>query len=107
MTNQKQKKLIAKTCGWIKCNECEPSGCNYWWKPGDDLKLKASRILPDYLNDLNAMHEAEKYLDNPANTELYNHYEKLLCDLTQGHPAFAKASQRAEAFLKTINLWQD
>jgi hypothetical protein len=55
--------------------------------------------MPDYLNDLNAMHEAEKVLD-------YNQ----LCDMENsisfqfGAMRFnSTAAHRAEAFLRTLN----
>ena len=64
-------------------------------------------FLPDYLNDLNAMHEAEKLLTDEQWTEYYDN----LLDTTK--PSFvlrdithATATQRAEAFLKTIEKWQ-
>ena len=74
-------------------------------------------FIPDYLNDLNAMHEAEKMLwgmdwsnryafnDNLANTlkgRTVNRNEwdaETLLDAT--------AAQRAEAFLRTLDLWPD
>ena len=60
--------------------------------------------IPDYLNDLNAIHEAEKVL-NPSQEQLY--FEKL--HEVSGSLAFyrATAAQRAEAFLKTLNLWEE
>lgn len=58
--------------------------------------------VPDYLNDLNAMHEAEGILTNEQ-IEVY-------CSLLQ-KPQWgiwwaisATARQRAEAFIKTLNL---
>jgi hypothetical protein len=61
--------------------------------------------LPDYLNDLNAMHSAELTLsDKQAIT--------FRCIATQMgvdrnyDPFMSNASQRAEAFLKTLNLWK-
>lgn len=59
--------------------------------------------MPDYLNDLNAMHEAEIQLkaeDNHAYgcycSELYEKY---------GNTVSLTAAQRCEAFLKTIGKW--
>jgi len=74
---------------------------------------EVSRIrLLDYLNDLNAMHAAEKSL----NDENDHHYSEVLesvvgarlssnnaCDMQRFRSA--TAAQRAEAFLKTLNLW--
>ena len=60
--------------------------------------------IPDYLNDLNAMHKAEKQLEAEDNHaygcycfELYEKY---------GNTVSLTAAQRAEAFLKTLNLWK-
>jgi hypothetical protein len=61
--------------------------------------------LPDYLNDLNAMHEAEKALDGMdqltylAKLHEGNHY----CSWAG---TCATAAQRAKAFLKTLGLWK-
>jgi hypothetical protein len=59
--------------------------------------------FPDYLNNLNAMHEAEKVLE--SNQE--QSYFELLHDIA-GNLTFyrATAAQRAEAFLITLNLWK-
>ena len=61
----------------------------------------------DYLNDLNAMHEAEKTL-NPIQAA---EYARILTSIAwqSEQPVFApitaKADQRAEAFLRTIGKW--
>jgi len=77
------------------------------------FKVKPSKRdlkqLPDYLNDLNAMHEAEKVLRKPmkpSDTDtiigdrMHDYAEHL------GYAIDATAAQRAEAFLKTLNLWK-
>lgn len=69
---------------------------------------------PDYLNDLNAMHEAEKVLHKMNNAQLCVVYKDLLNDFmerdrthinAQGLSYHATARQRAEAFLRTLNLY--
>ena len=62
--------------------------------------------IPDYLNDLNAMHEAEKTLHAMENWEMCN-YENRLNTMTSNWSWSATAAQRAEAFLKTFNLWEE
>lgn len=67
------------------------------------------RRLPDYLNDLNAMHEAEKILDGDiydGGSLRYSYARELykLCP-PEEQPLRATAENRAEAFLKTLNLW--
>ena len=63
--------------------------------------------IPDYPNDLNAMHEAEKVcLDQDY---LENFYNSHLLDATNDADErwwMATAAQRAEAFLKTIGKWE-
>ena len=51
----------------------------------------------DYLNDLNAMHEAEKTLNYD---QLDNYYFEMAKRMVR--PYHATAAQRAEAFLHTI-----
>ena len=66
--------------------------------------------VPDYLNDLNAMHEAEiagLNWNEQASPDLFN-YRCALHKLMGNDPSlwgFASAAQRAEAFLKALNLW--
>jgi hypothetical protein len=65
--------------------------------------------LPDYLNDLNAMHEAEKMLTESQSAQ----YERRLMGSRSfvGAAEFwiyhATAAQRAEAFLRTIGKWEN
>jgi hypothetical protein len=61
--------------------------------------------IPDYLNDLNAMHEAEKALTS----EQLEVYCNILHKPNHGvyWAIHATASQRAEAFLRTIGKWEE
>lgn len=69
--------------------------------------------LPDYLNELNAMHEAEKTLTK----EQCNQFNSLLMDTklprkemtseSEKWSWHATAAQRAEAFLRTIGKWEE
>ncbi len=70
--------------------------------------------IPDYPADLNAMHEAEKVLSEKPDNGLgslshgnpkgrYLHRLVEVCG--DSFPIYATASQRAEAFLRTLNLW--
>ena len=70
---------------------------------------KLLKKTPDYLNDLNAMHEAEKVLPRQLShidywQKGYGRFQTLLAEYTIT-PYSATAAQRAEAFLKTLNLW--
>ena len=77
--------------------------------------------IPDYLNDLNAMHAAEKVLNGYRRTEYIVALRKIIVrDMdTQPHQDpdtgtlldiyfyGATAAQRAEAFLRTLGLWTE
>jgi hypothetical protein len=97
MKPKEQRIAIAKACGWkVRKNAhlAKPQGGE--WQYMDEI--------PDYLNDLNAMHEAEKWL-----IEDDQHAYGCYCiDLQEeyGNTVHLTASQRAEAFLKTLNLWK-
>ena len=68
--------------------------------------------LPDYLNNLNDMHEAESIIYPHWDTYFSMLIDNRYRDANGHHPADlsparATAAQRAEAFLKTLNLWID
>jgi hypothetical protein len=65
---------------------------------------KGQWIVFDPLSDLNAMHEAEKVLvEHPG---LYWFALAKVVGGSLKDIACATASQRAEAFLRTLNLWR-
>ncbi len=94
MNPEKQRIAIAEACGW-KTGYRDPEA----WHP-----------LPDFLHDLNAMHEAEKVLRKPmegSDTDTIigdrmHKYAELI-----GYAFDATAAQRAEAFLRTIGKWKE
>ena len=98
MTPEQQRTAIAEACGW-KTGYRDPEA----WHP-----------LPDYLNDLNAMHDAENFLFPVEISDLYSpdlvkEYASYLPHMCIGHPGGAMratAAQRAEAFLRTIGKWK-
>ena len=59
--------------------------------------------IPNYCNDLNAMHEAENILDYDNLREM----EKNILFIFAIIPLRATAAQHAEAFLKTLGKWED
>jgi hypothetical protein len=59
--------------------------------------------IPDYLNDLNAMHEAEESLHGNQYVEYTNSLIEIEGSL---FGIRTTAAERAEAFLKTLNLWK-
>ena len=78
---------------------------SHWW----DFIYEA----PDYLRDLNAMHEAEKTLTEAQRDEYTTRLKGIVSGFSQSELqyawmlTFATAAQRAEAFLRTIGKWRD
>tara|TARA_B110000285_G_C14978627_1_gene540211 strand:- start:531 stop:875 length:345 start_codon:yes stop_codon:yes gene_type:complete len=107
MNEEKQRIAIAEECGWTVNVDgktvISPSGA------GDrTLFAEVSMILPDYPNDLNAMHEAEKVLTDDQLFVMSRWLQHSTRSTLVGVAVMtATASQRAEAFLKTINKWED
>jgi hypothetical protein len=99
MKPEEQRIAIAKACGWTKFT---PDTIQYTARRSDGKW----GLIPDYLSDLNAMHEAEKVL---TDLNLYRKFLYLVVledpSNASNEPAWATAAQRAEAFLRTLNLW--
>ena len=98
MTPEQQRIAIAEACGW-KTGYRDPEA----WHP-----------LPDFFHDLNAMHEAEKVLTVAQRITYANQIGVILSGGSVGRaiPNWwfiheATASQRAEAFLRTIGKWEE
>jgi hypothetical protein len=103
MTPEQQRIAIAEACGWT---EIEPCTCCYGVSWGYQPTPGAhKKHVPDYINDLNAMHEAEKVLTN----EQLEVYCNILHKPNHGvyWAIHATAAQRAEAFLRTIGKWEE
>lgn len=85
----------------------EVSGLMGWRRGVNDL--------PDYINDINAMREAEKTLGEDDcqryHVELAEWWNRNATEKCTGfagdYPWHASAKQRAEAFLRTLNLWKE
>lgn len=108
MTPERQREVIAEWCGW------KQGQCGWWEGPSN----QETPHLPDYLNDLNEMHEAWCKLSplkkHKFQVELWN-------VINRDHPyakrnewvrldelsSNATAAQRAEALLRTIGKWED
>jgi len=101
MNSEQQRIAIAEACGWrIKLSDLQ-SGLDVYRDNEPYCKP-----LPDYLNDLNAMHEAEKVLDD-VQIDLFKNYLHVVVTTKERITAHATAAQRAEAFLKVVNKWKD
>ena len=123
MNPEQQRIAIAEACGWRK-GDLRPSWChpdNWSMAKNGSYEVWVSQDkLPDYLNDLNAMHDAEKVLwDTGKAMEFTNRLVGIVC-LARGFRwdkgteddhlmclSHATASQRAEAFLRTIGKWEE
>lgn len=96
MSPEKQRIAIAKVCGMSIPPEWVGDARNEW---------SFFKMTPDYPNDLNAMHEAETWLfQGGGSMQEYVNRLRLVCGQ---FPECATASQRAEAFLRTLNLWKN
>ena len=106
MTNEQINIAIAEECGWKIDQERKTHG----FKPLTD-GCRTYAELPDYCNNLNAMHEAEKVLILTKRGEYLWHLALICCNCEEGSRTFetttATASQRAEAFLRTIGKWEE
>lgn len=113
MTEEQIRIAIAEACGWKREFDGNHEEPEWYWIPPNDPDGDGE--LPDYCNDLNAMHEAEtatfgstdlwqKFVFKLLNTCGGSGMDELdgLCCLVQ-----VTALQRAEAFLRTIGKWKE
>lgn len=98
MTPEQQRIAIAQACGWTGFNPDNIPDCLQYTAQAPSGKWG---LIPDYLNDLNAMHEAEKVLDS----EQWHKYASLIGRHDYKLLLHATAAHRAEAFLRTIGKW--
>jgi len=107
MNDQEINVAIAEACGWTVFENtiCDPRPIIKNGVQTGDVNMNPVANLPDYCNDLNAMHKAEKTLLKEGNhshgcycSYLFERVYNCMC---------ATARQRAEAFLKTIGGWKE
>ena len=107
MSPEQQRIAIAEACGWTQVTRGN--------KPEEILEHKnppyrcrVESKIPDYINDLNAIHEAEKRLTRNQRHDYIDALECIAGDLAvdEWDTITATATQRAEAFLKTLNKWE-
>lgn len=118
MSDEEIRITIAEACGvcvpeWRfngvgeVCNKCGKLDYAFGHKQQHDP-------FPDYPKDLNAMHEAEKLINQYQKKSFFRHLHKSVNleswnmsrenSFTMIH---ATARQRAEAFLRAIGKWKD
>lgn len=122
MTPEAQRIAIAEFCGWKRVvfqTQILAIKSTEWTSP-NGTKYPDIGYLPDYLNDLNAMHEAElssfktptercNYLcclENVSSRTREVCSDHTIDPVTQW-ACFSTAAQRAEALLRTIGKWKD
>lgn len=135
MEREAQHLAIAEACGWTYHKQethpkRKPTQYEYVLQaPDDEIKVLPEftafhadyesdtvlglKRLPDYTRDLNAMHEASVNHLSADQTKRYHESIKVIIQRDNGASELeseflcidATASQRAEAFLRTINKW--
>ena len=106
MTPEQQRIAIAEACGLTNVAPMIVKNVKH---EGDDITVgiwSDDGWVPQYLNDLNAMHEAEKTLTDKAHEEFRLNLYDLIRDDSRLIVS-STASQRAEAFLRTIGKWKE
>ena len=114
MTEEQQRIAIAEACGWTDCEYIKSLGlCKGKHKEVRPQYDSGHSALPDYLNDLNAMHEAEKVLINDQDLKYSESLALVVKARWKTNNSYdmqkfrsATAAQRSEAFLKTIGKWE-
>jgi hypothetical protein len=96
MTFAEINSAIAEACGWTVQLSHLQSGL-------DVVRGRERRTLPNYCGDLNAMHEAERILQDP---DMYAVQLAQVCGRKK-YLFHATALQRAKAFLRTLGRWKE
>ena len=119
MSPEQQRIAIATACGWKCANHADVMKFKQGWTMPEKWCMDPKGVLrfnhdrPDYLGDLNACHEMEKALTYEQMIDYSRHVGKAVTrHLPSSRAAWmdfklitATAAQRAEAFLRTLNLW--
>jgi hypothetical protein len=118
MTSEQINTAIAEACGWKNADHPDVMKFKQGWTMPEEWCMDPNGVLrfnhnrPDYCNDLNAMHEAEKTLTEHQWDE-YERVLRLVCDGCSYYEGAGKellhatAAQRAEAFLRTLGKWEE
>jgi hypothetical protein len=121
MSPEEKRKSIGTICGWTfhKCDLAPNGGGevyeSFWVRPGidyqtltaEDICWREGRSLPDYLNSLDAMHEARKSLTPDQQVEytsnLYKVARSTIGSATEWAALVdATADMHATSFLMTM-----
>jgi hypothetical protein len=116
MKDEQQRIAILTATGWSDLSragrrgEDGPVGA----LRGTDPLGRKGRYAPNPVVSLKAMHEAERWMEAQEIYECHRYVEFLRKVIYPANPATvgsfrlinATAAQRAESFLKTLNLWK-
>lgn len=112
MTPEQQRITLAEWDGYTGCKnvKCAYRKAQHLHK-GDWVFFPepySTMRYPDYLNDLNAVHELEKKLTEQQGGD-YDMHLWLIIKRDKTRPAswHATAAQRCEALLRTNDLWKE
>ncbi len=119
MSPEAQRIAIAEACGWkydpIAAPDMKHVAIMRWIRPGNNIWQ--TEEVPNYLNDLNAMREAEEHshlFKSWRDTERWLDFLELatIGRKAESRPDLsfvfrATAAQRAEAFLRTVGEWEE
>jgi hypothetical protein len=111
MSDDQINAVIAEVCGWTRIDQ-ERNGKFAGRKPTEDGPGYCSFYVPTYTHDLNAMHEAESTMTQAQWAYFVAKLAELTrqpgrCDIPAQILLQATARQRAEAFLKAVEKWED
>jgi len=94
-------RAMAEVAGWKQTGIWG----NFWIAPNaKEFNETDGFVLPDYLTDLNAVHEIEKTFDNTQWWGFIGHLTEL-CGGASVLGVSATARQRCTAILKTLSKW--
>lgn len=119
MTAEEINVAIAEACGRKKIDPPKDQG---WGQSAKGKSWWYVHQLPNYVGDLNAMHEAESILTFDQVGTFESHLHRIVHEFLSQAPkqdalfysshtfflmAHAGAAKRAEAFLRTIGKWKE
>jgi hypothetical protein len=123
MKPERQLIAIAEECGWQDCEFIWPLQDCRGTPPETfkgDVKVTNNKVwawLPNYLGDLNEVHKVLTKLSGGSQNQhriFSDHLEVIVCRTRLGptesigwRKLTATAAQLAEAFLRTINKWEE
>ncbi len=120
MSPEKQRIAIAEACGWVPRPPCYDGRVRFYENSQypHPPRLRSAEELPDYLNDLNAMQQAKDTLPESRHGDYEAFLLQVCCpDNNEAEGEFeldsfwpcihATATERAEAFLRTIGKWEE